>query len=55
MLRTGRSGDRIPVGARFSAPVQADTGAHQHSIKWVSGLLPGEQSGWSVVLTNHHI
>ena len=27
-LRTGRSGDRIPVGARLSAPVQSCPGAH---------------------------
>ena len=27
----GRSGDRIPVGARFSAPVQTDPGAHPTS------------------------
>jgi hypothetical protein len=27
-LGTGRSGDRIPVGARFSAPVQTGLGAH---------------------------
>jgi hypothetical protein len=27
-LRVGRSRDRMPVGARYSAPVQTDRGAH---------------------------
>jgi len=41
MLRAGQSGDRIPVGARFSAPVQVDPGVHQYPIKWVPGHLLG--------------
>jgi len=28
VLRAGRSGVQIPVGTRFSAPVQTDPGAH---------------------------
>jgi len=28
MTALGRSGDRVPVGARFSAPVQIDPEAH---------------------------
>jgi hypothetical protein len=30
-LRVGRSGDRIPVAARFSAPVQTGLGTHPAS------------------------
>ena len=32
-LRNGRSGDRIPVGARFSAPIQTGPGTHSASCK----------------------
>ena len=34
-------GDRIPVGARFSAPVQTDPGAHPASCTMGTGSFPG--------------
>jgi hypothetical protein len=40
-LRAGLSGDRIPVGARFSAPVQTGPGAHQASCTMGTGPFPG--------------
>jgi hypothetical protein len=40
-LRTGRSGDRIPVGARYSAPVQTGFGAHPASYTMVTRSFPG--------------
>jgi hypothetical protein len=40
-LRGGRSGDRIPVEARFSAPIQTDPGAHPASYTVGTGSLPG--------------
>jgi hypothetical protein len=36
----GRSGDRIPVGARFSAPVQTGPGAHPVSYTMGTGSFP---------------
>ena len=39
--RTARSGDRMPVGARFSAPVQASTGAYPPSSTIGTGPFPG--------------
>jgi len=33
-----RSGDRIPVEARFSAPVQTGPEAHKPPVQWVPGL-----------------
>jgi len=39
--RAGWSGDRIPMGARFSAPVQTGPGAHPDSCIMGTGSLPG--------------
>ena len=40
-LRAGWSGDRIPVGARFSAPVQTGPGAHLASCTMGTGSFAG--------------
>ena len=40
-LRGRRSGDRNPVGARFSAPVQNGPGAYPASYKLGTGSFPG--------------
>jgi hypothetical protein len=37
----GRSGDLIPVEARFSAPVQTGSGAHPTSYTMSIGSFPG--------------
>jgi len=39
-VRAGRSGDLIPVGARFSAPVQTGPGVHPPSYPMGTGFFP---------------
>ena len=52
-LRVGLSGDQIPVGARFSAPVQTGPGAHPASCTIRNGSFPGVKSGRGVTLSPH--
>ena len=42
-LRDGRSGDRIPVWARFSALIQTGPGAHPASCTMGTGSFPGKK------------
>jgi len=52
-LRAGRSGDRIPVGSRFSAPVQTGPGAHPASCTMGTGSFPEAKNGRGVTLSPH--
>ena len=52
-LRAGRSGDRIPVKARFSAPVQTGPGVHPTSSTMGTGSFPEVKSVRVVTLTPH--
>ena len=54
-LRAGRSGDRIPVGVRFSAPVHTGPEAHPSSCTMGTGSFPGLKIGRGVTLTPHPI
>jgi len=52
-LRDGRSGDRIPVGERFSAPVQIGPGIHPAFCTIGTGAFLGVKSGRGVTLSLH--
>jgi len=52
-MYTPQSGDRILVGARFSAPVQTGPGTHPASSTMGSRSFPGVKGGWGVTLTPH--
>ena len=52
-LRVWGPGDRIPVGARFSSPVQTGPGAQPASCTMVTGSFPEVKSGRGVTLTLH--
>ena len=52
LLRAGRSGDRIPMVARYSATVHTCRGAHPTCTMGTGSLSPGV-IGHGVTLTNH--
>jgi hypothetical protein len=52
-LRAWRSGNRIPVEARFSAPVQTGPRAHPASCTMGNGPFLGVESRRSVTLTSN--
>jgi hypothetical protein len=43
----------MPVGERFSAPVQTGPVAHPASFKMDTGSFPGVENGWDWTLTPH--
>ena len=55
LARDGRSGDRIPVAARFSAPVQTGPGAHPASCTKGTGSFAGVKCGRGVTLNPHSL
>ena len=52
-LRAGWFGDRISVGARFSAPVQTGPGAQPASYTMGTGYFRGVKSGRGMKVTPH--
>jgi len=53
LAKGGRSGDRNPMGAGFSAPVQTGPGAYPASYKMDTGPLSRGESGRGVTLATH--
>jgi hypothetical protein len=53
LLWAGRSRDRIPVRARFSAATHTGPGAQLTHVQWVQGPFPQGQSSWVMVLTTY--
>jgi hypothetical protein len=51
----GRSGDRIPLEASFSAHVQVGPGAHTASCTMGTESFPRVESGRGVTLTSHSL
>ena len=43
----------IPVGAKFSVPVQPGPGVHLASYTMGTGSFQGVKSGWGVTLTSY--
>ena len=54
-LMARRTGDRFPMGTRFSARVQIGPGAHPAPFTMGTGSFPGIKSGRGVTLTSHHL
>jgi len=54
-LRAEQPGDRIPVVARFSSPVQTGPEPTHPSVQWVPCLSPGVKSSRGVTLTPHSL
>ena len=52
LATAGRSGNRVPVGARFSPPIQTGPRAHPAPYTSTGSLSPG-LSGRRVALTTH--
>jgi hypothetical protein len=52
-LRARRSGDRIPVGAKFSAPIQTGSEAPLNLLYKGYRVFPGGKGGRGVTLTAH--
>jgi hypothetical protein len=53
--RDGRSRSRIPVGVKFSAPVQIGPGTHPASVQWVHSPFPGVNRQGSGFLTTSSV